>query len=197
MEIVALVLAIAVIILTTYIFIKEYKDERNKDKKRYVVGGIKIFGIELTSNEYLSFINSCISYLFIYNELDLSNFINSDLLARADISDFHLIERTINMYPVLSCKYISSYKYILNRDVMIDKYDEYFNKTGEHEFIIPLFDFNLVAEHDDMFNIVTRHQQHAVAEEIVNRSSLKLNFKTTEKTLNNFNGLYSKLWYED
>ena len=97
MEIVALVLAIAVIILTTYIFIKEYKDERNKDKKRYVVGGIKIFGIELTSNEYLSFINSCISYLFIYNELDLSNFINSDLLARADISDFHLIERTINI----------------------------------------------------------------------------------------------------
>ena len=97
MEIVALVLAIAVIILTTYIFIKEYKDERNKDKKRYVVGGIKIFDIELTSNEYLSFINSCISYLFIYNELDLSKFINSDLLSRADISDFHLIERTINI----------------------------------------------------------------------------------------------------
>lgn len=145
--------------------------------------GITIFGTKMKTYDYLCFINTLISYLMIDGEVNLHNFIDINKLRVAPLSDFELIGRTINSYPIVFCVYLGDYKFKLDKGAMSKKYGAYQQNTGWDNYIIPLFSNHIIEEYKDLFNFSTKYQQTKVFENIMNRDMLSLNFDACDESL--------------
>lgn len=147
-----LLLITVTICFVIVLFIMLYKEYTKSCEK------IILFGIKIDLDDYFSFINGIISYLMIDDEVVLTDFIKMDLLKDAKSTDFIFIERTINLYPIIACRYNGNYKYTIDKDKLSKKYEKYQKETGKDDYIIPLFDTKLVSNNRNLFNVETQHQ---------------------------------------
>lgn len=143
--------------------------------------GVTIFNHKMHTEDFISFTNTCVGYLLSYGYLNLENFINSDILRMTSTKDFDLLEDAINTYPIISCKYIGRYRFELQRERMIEKYEQYQQQSGTDEYIVPLFSNEMVHKYKSMFNFSTRYQQFKTVDNIMHNDKLQDNFEMCDK----------------
>ena len=179
--IISLVSIIFLTIVTTS-FIADKKKEKDYEENE----GVLLFGIKMTTADFFSFINTCVSHLMLDNdhELDLKKFINSEFLASDKYKkSVYLIERTINAYPIVSCFYVGNFKYKINTHDTLKKYERYQHETKHDDYIIPIFDMGVIARNPGLFNTPTRYQQLRNIDKILCDSIMSKNFEDCLVTL--------------
>jgi hypothetical protein len=166
---------LVIIVLSVVLIRIDYK--RRKEIAYDNEEGVTIFGERMNTMDYFSFVNSIVSYLLIYKEVDLNKFLDRTIMSfaysnSANESDFHLLEKSINSYPIIACTYIGNGVFKLDKAASAKKYDELATKIGESEYIIPLFDFRLIDSHRNLFNFSTKFQQTKHIETVLNKDEI-------------------------
>lgn len=162
-------------------------DAKKKNSAYNQEEGIKIFNTQMKTVDFMSLINTFSSYLMIEQEINLKTYINNDLLRLSSESDMLLIERCINAYPIVACKYVGDFRYVLDRNAVIKKYEDYQKNTGMDDYVIPLFETEMVHKYRDLFNFSTRFQQLKVCENMIRSQAIGLNFNESEQFMDDLN----------
>lgn len=184
-----LVILSAVVLVLGIIFMME----RNKRKKKIEeIEGVILFGEKVTTQDYISFCNTCISYLLISidKKLDMSLFIQEEKLKAKDSQEsMRMIEQTINLFPIIQCKWVKDYVFIVDEEKTIKKIEDYQNNTGSDDYVIPLFDVGVVSRNPNIFTISTRYQQAKTVEQILTTRGIGDQFEGTEDIVKGLNSL--------
>ena len=181
------IVAFSLGILLTVIHSMLKESKRVKFKKF-----IDFFGIRMEENEFLSLVSSMISYLVVdeNNELDLSKFLDVSRLRFNRYKDsFYILEGGINLFPLVSCKYIGDYKYKVDIDETVKKVEEYQKCTGMDDYILPLISVALIEKYPTLFNYPTRAQEYATKSNILKDEIFGDNFKTVKEIAISNNGV--------
>lgn len=148
----ASLLFIAYILRTVYVEMKRAKIFKEEE-------GVRLFKMKIHTMDYFDLINSLVSYIMIYREIDLHDFFDRNTLRLGKDADFHFIEESINHYPIVACTYIGDGRYKLNEYKMSEKYAYYQEQTKRDDYLIPLFDLTLINKYPELFNYSMKFQQ--------------------------------------
>lgn len=180
------IIATVTSIIFLSIIVLTIREEKRREMIRFQKEGINIFGVKMKTNDYFSFINTLISYLMIdmNNKLDLSKFIDNDLLKQKKYNQcFHIIENTINMFPLVVCTYEGDGIFVLNKEETAKKMEKYQKDTQMDDYIIPLFDMRIIERYSTLFNYSAKYQQSKNMENILSHEIMTNNFHESDMIL--------------
>lgn len=160
----------------------KYKQHKKRLETKHKEG-ISLYGYKVNTYDFMSIINSMIAYIAIYDEMDVSKFFSDDFTRKGDRDKTNLlIERVINEYPIIGCKYVGDNKFVKDEGLIAKKCEQYQKETGRDDYIIPLFDTGVVKEYPELFNFGTKFQQAQSLENLL-KGRLSVNFETANDIL--------------
>ena len=184
--IVLLFLAIAALAASTIYCIATTSKENAEKRLMLEQEGIVIFGYLLNTNDFFSIIQTMAAYLMASDnkEVSLKYFVNEDLLRRPDANDYFIyIERAINELPVVACKHMGYGTYIIDEKKLAEKYKKYQEFTQRDDYIVPMFQADVVNRNPIFFNFPTRFQQAEVLKKLTNSELLRFLFHLSDKAI--------------
>lgn len=149
--------------------------------------GIDLFGYHIPTNDFISIIQTLACYLMSSDEntIQIANFISDEFLDRADFNgSCHIIEDAINELPIVHCRYVGRGRFVLDQTKTIHKYELYQEESKGDDYIIPMFQANVVSRNASFFNFPTRYQQECVVRRILRSEVLSHLFEYPEVVIN-------------
>ena len=172
------------IVLYTISSLSKIKKSINYDDK------ILLFGVPVTPNDFISIIQTLGAYLksSVDNTIDLKDFIDEELLRYPGIDgNFTLIERCLNQLPLVACIHMGKGKYVVDEKTLVKKYEKYQKQTQRDDYILPLFQADVVSRNPNLFNFATKYQHNETTAIILRSDIMNMVLAKTEDIINKIN----------